>query len=60
MHPGDRLMFGRLARALLVALATEVGGALIQAGRGWVERKLSPPPLDPVTPPPSEPSAEAE
>ena len=36
-------MFGRIGRILLAALVTEVGGALIQAGRGWVERKLNPP-----------------
>ncbi|WP_289145026.1 hypothetical protein [uncultured Sphingobium sp.] len=35
-------MFGRVGKFLLVALLTEVGGALIQAGRGWLEGKLLP------------------
>lgn len=43
MHSGDRLMFGRLGKLLLVALFTELGGSLIRAGAGWIDRKLAPP-----------------
>lgn len=49
-------MFGRIGRLLLAAFVTEVGGALIQAGRGWVERKLAPP----APPPSAEPSTPIE
>lgn len=54
MHPGDCLMFGRIGRMLLAAFITEVGGSLIQAGKGWVDRKLNPaslPPEAPAAPP---------
>lgn len=37
-------MLGRVGRLLLAAFVTEVGGALIQAGRGWIDRKLNPSP----------------
>lgn len=50
-------MFGRITRLLLAALVTEVGGAVIQAGRGWVEGKLSPPP---APSPPVRPTTEPE
>lgn len=53
-------MFGRLARILLVAAMNEVGGALIHAGRRWVERKLSPPPVVPAEPVSSKPAPEAD
>jgi hypothetical protein len=47
-------MFGRVGRLLLVALVTEVGGALIDAGRGWIDRKLNPPAAPAPTRNPSE------
>lgn len=49
MHPGDCLMLGRIGRMLLAAFITEVGGSLIQAGKGWVDRKLNPASLPPQT-----------
>lgn len=44
MYPGDRLMLGRIGKMLLVAFLTEAGGVLMQAGRGWLERRLLPQP----------------
>lgn len=45
-------MLGRLLKVMLVTFATELGGSLIQAGRGWLDKKLAPP--APTTPAPAE------
>lgn len=40
-------MLGRIGKLLLVAFLTEAGGVLMQAGRGWLERRLLPQPKTP-------------
>lgn len=35
-------MFGRIGKVLLASLVMELGGAVVNAGRQWVERKLAP------------------
>lgn len=46
-------MLGRIVKLVIVTFATEFGGALIQAGRGWLDRRLN------TAPTASEASSEA-
>jgi hypothetical protein len=43
-------MFGRLGKIFLAALVTELGGAILQAGRSWLDRKLQQPPASTPAP----------
>lgn len=51
-------MFGRFARIIAISLATELAGALLTAGRRWVDRKLDPAVVPQERPPSSPDSSE--